>query len=233
MKQALVLGALGLVLVGQAPAIPLPPPLETAHLLGAGLPSGAPPLSLEDELFVLGWSRANALAVLERRSLSPGEKETRIRVVDLVEDKVLAEEHWADWGDETQMAAWWQHREPQVDGIFRRFDLTPTTWQLGAFPLILDNEFYTPVLRRVIDSGDSRWITQLEILIHSTGRGLKTVKVVDGYWRWATLLGFVPSPFENRLAVVLLVQPVGWAGEKQPLRFLVTGLSLKAGFPKP
>jgi hypothetical protein len=97
----------------------------------------------------------------------------------------------------------------------------------------LDNEFYTPVLRTYPDPREPGWIDRLEILIYSTGRGLKTVKNEAGYWRWATLLGFIPSPYENRVALILLVQPTGWQGEKEPLRFLVTGLSLKAGFPMP
>lgn len=225
-------GLIWAVLGGGLAAWPLPPPLETAHLLGKGLPAGAPPVPLTDELYALGWSRSNALATLERRS--EGDRYlVRIRVTDLVEDRLLFEETWADWGTEDQKAAWWDLHFPQVEEVFSRFSLAPTSWQLGVFPLILDNEFYTLALRTYPSSRDPEWIERLEVLAHSTGRGLKVVKDAWGYWRWATLVGFLPSPFENRVAVVLLVQPSGWQGPSAPLRFLVSGLSLKAGFSKP
>lgn len=222
----------GLLLAASAWGFPLPPPLETTHLLGRGLAAGPPPLPLTDEFYALGWSRDNAFAFLERRSVGGG-RELRLRVVDLVEDRVLFQQEWPDWGEEGARDGWWEAKAPVVADLFARFGLVPTSWQLGVFPLILDNEFYTLALRTVPSARDSAWIERLEILVHSTGRGLKTVKDASGYWRWAALLGFLPSPFENRLALVLLVQPAGWDGDLQPLRFFVTGLSLKAGFPKP
>jgi hypothetical protein len=213
-------------------AVPLPPALETAHLLGHGLPSGTPPVPLSDELYALGWSRANAFAVLERRSGTDAPPTARLKVLDLVSDRILFEQEWPDWGPPEARDAWWQEKQADVEAVFRRFDLVPTDRQLGVFPAILDNEFYTLALRAG-RSADQAWITRLELVVHSTGRGLKVVGDGQGYWRWATLLGFVPSPFENRVAVILLVQPAGWQGAQQPLRFLVTGLSLKAGFPEP
>jgi len=225
---------IGFALIGLAPlgAVPLPPPLETAHLLGRGLPSGLPPVPLADELYALGWSPTNAFAVLERRTEVP-QLAVRFRVLDLVDDKVLFEAQWPDWGEPDQKDAWWAARQPEVETVFSRFGLVPTDRQLGVFPLIIDNEFYTLALRKGHAPLDPSWVDRLEIVVNSTGRGLKTVAEGTGLWRWAALLGFVPSPFENRIALILVVQPAGWDGDKQPLRFLVSGLSLKAGFPKP
>ena len=211
----------------------MPPALETAHLLGRGLPSGMPPLPLTDELFALGWSRSNAFAFLERRTWDGAGDQVRFRVIDLVQDQVLFEQWWPDWGQREDLAPWWAQREGEAARVFARFGLVPIQTQLGVFPLILDNEFYTPALRVTRDPFDMVWINRLEVVVHSTGRGLKSVSDGTGFWRWATILGFIPSPFENRLALVLLVQPAGWLGERQPLRFMVSGLSLKAGFPKP
>jgi len=222
----------GLLWSGSLAAFPLPPPLETAHLLGKGMPSGRPPVPLTDELYALGWSRSNAFAVLEHRTLTDDQRRLRLRVYDLVEDRVLWEKEWPDWGT-ADPQVWWTAKMSEVEPVFSRFRLEPTQLQLGVFPLILDNEFYTLVLRSAKSAEDSAWIDRLEIVVHSTGRGLKTVRDGEGFWRWASLVGFIPSPFENRLALVLLVQPAGWQGPRQPLRFLVSGLSLKAGFPKP
>jgi hypothetical protein len=210
-------------------AVPLPPPLETGYLLGKGLPAGVPPLPLADELYALGWSPDNRFAYLERRTVDAGTL-VRLRVLDTVDDTVVFEKEWPGWADDAARDAWWNARQTEIDALFTRFGLEPTDRQLGQFPLIVDNEFYTLVLRPA-RSGD--WIDRLELVVHSTGRGLKTVRDGEGFWRWATLLGFVPSPFENRVALILLVQPAGWLGDKQPLRFLVSGLSLKAGFPQP
>ena len=212
---------------------PLPPALETAHLLGKGRPSGAPPVPLSDELYALGWSRTSAFAVLERRVIDDNTRVVRLRVYDVVEDKVLWEKQWPDWGEDADQAAWWTPKEAEVEQIFSRFGLEPTQLQLGVFPLIADEEFYTLAVRPTRDPTDPTWISRLEIAVNSTGRGLKTIRNGGGFWRWATLLGFIPSPFESRLALVLLVQPAGWQGVKEPLRFLITGLSLKAGFLKP
>ena len=209
----------------------LPPPLETGHLLGKGLAAGTPPVPLQDELYALGWSRANALAVLEHRR-GGGIHDARFRVLDLVEDRVLFEAVWPGW-EEGGRETWWESHRDEAVSVFSRFGLTPTTWQLGVFPLILDNEYYTVALRPQFSRRDPGWIDRLDLLVHSTGRGLKTVASLPGYWRWAALLGFLPSPYENRLALVLVVQPSGWEGSEPPLRFLVVGLSLKAGFPPP
>lgn len=222
-----------LVLAARAGAFPLPPPLETGHLLGKGLPAGQPPVPLTDELYALGWSRTNAFASMVRRTLMDGSREVIFRVTDLVEDRPVWELRWPDWGDDEAREAWWSVREAEVEGVFSRFGLVPNNFQLGLFPLILDNEYYVPVLRERRDDAHSAWITGLDAVVFSTGRGLKALWSADGYWRWAALLGFLPSPFENRVAVVLVVQPSGWAGPNQPLRFVVSGLSLKAGFPKP
>lgn len=156
-----------------------------------------------------------------------------MRVIDLVEDRVLFEALWPDWGDEEKKAIWWDLHFPRVEEVFARFGLRPNSWQLGVFPLILDNEYYTLALRTFANPRDARWIDRLEVLVHSTGRGLKVVKDAHGYWRWAALVGFLPSPYENRVALVLLVQPAGWKGANAPLRFLISGLSLKAGFTEP
>ena len=190
-------------------------------------------MPLEDQLWALGWSRNNAFAYLERRQTDQGQRNVRIRVMDLVEDKVLWEQQWPDWGDQDGQAAWWPLHETEVQRVFGQFGLEPTELQLGTFPLILGEDFYSLSLRSTRRSDDPTWIERLEVAVNSTGRGLKTVSEGSGFWRWATLLGFVPSPYEGRVALLILVQPAGWQGAKQPLRFLVTGLSLKAGFPKP
>ena len=221
------------VLVTGLGAFPMPSPLETGHLLGKNLPSGSPPVPLADELYALGWSPSNAFAFLERRTGVTGPTVVRFCVLDLVEDSILYETEWPDWGAEGDREAWWTDREAEFTRVFAQFQLEPTDRQLGLFPLIMDNEYDTLSLRLGRDPVEPSWITRLEIVLHSTGRGLKTVGAEAGFWRWATLLGFVPSPFENRVALILLVQPVGWSGNRQPLRFLVAGLSLKAGFPKP
>ena len=233
MKPLLLL-TLGLILGGPAwlPAFPLPPPLQTDHLFGKDAAGGTPPVPLTDELYALGWSPDNAFAVLERLTGTDGKKTARFQVFNLVDDSLLYEKSWPDWGDDENEQAWWSAKENEVNAVFTRFALVPTDWQMGEFPLINDNEFYTAALRAG-RSSEPGWIDRLEIVVHSTGRGLKTVGDHSGYWRWATLLGFVPSPFENRVALILLIQPTGWNGTQQPLRFLVAGLSLKAGFPKP
>ena len=211
--------------------MPLPPPLETGHLLGKGLPAGVPPLPLADELYALGWSPSNTFAYLEKRTLETGTA-VRLRVLNTIDDSIVWEKEWAGWASDTERDSWWSKHQGEADAVFARFGLVPTDRQLGQFPLIVDNEFYTLVLRLGRQAGTD-WIDRLEVVVHSTGRGLKNVRDGEGFWRWATLLGFVPSPFENRVALVLLVQPAGWQGTAHPLRFLVSGLSLKAGFPQP
>lgn len=228
-----VLLCLGLVFsIDAVTAFPLPPPLETAHLLGSQAPLGPPPVSTFDELYALGWSRDGKFAVLERRTGVLGPTVLRFLVIDLVADNVLWEQQWPDWRAPEDKEVEWEAHAPDVDRIFARYSLVPSDWQLGEFPLINDNEFYSLALR-VTRGEDPLWIRQWEIVLHSTGRGLKSVAKGTGAWRWMTFLGFVPSPWEDRVAGILLVQPAGWAATGQPLRYLIVGLSLKAGFPKP
>jgi len=221
---ALTTGALG--------AVPLPPPVETGYLLGKGLPLGAPPVPLTDELYVLGWSAQGSLALLQRETGVTGPPVVRLRVLDTVEDTVLWEKVWPDWGSADNRDAWWTARGPEVEAVFHQFTLQSTDWQLGQFPLIQDNDFYSLALRLRWTS-DPAWIDRWDLVVHSSDRGLKVVAHGEGVWRWATFVGFVPSPWDDRVAAILLVQPEGWAGSRQPLRFVVVGVSLKYGFPKP
>ncbi len=211
-------------------AFPLPPALEIGHLVGKGRPSGAPPIPVTDELYALGWGPDGAFSTLERRWAGGGQQ-VRLRVYDLVEDVVLWEKTWPDWKDDQD--GWWAARGPEVDAVFARFKLEPVQFQLGVFPLIYDEDFYRLTLRLTRNSDDPTWIERLELSVVATGRGIKTVSDRGGLWRWATLVGFVPSPYEGRVALVFLVQPAGWGGENQPIRYLISGLSLKAGFAKP
>ena len=232
MRLWLAVGLTVLVASATRAEVPLPPPLETGHLLGKGLPAGTPPVPLTDQLFILGWSPQGALAVVERRTIGSG-FEPRLRVYDLVEDRILYQSVWSDWKDPGNLAPWWADRQSELAQVFDRFHLGSVDYQLGEFPLILDNEFYSLATRLTSELASAQEKDRLRAIVRSTGRGLKTVLDNQGLWRWAAPLGFVPSPFEDRLALVLLVQPVGWAGATQPLRFVISGLSLKAGFPKP
>lgn len=169
---------------------------------------------------------------MERRTGVQGPIVVVLRVLDLVNDSTLWEQEWPDWGPPEALGSWWTARSPTVDGVCDRFGIQATDWQLGEFPLINGNEFDSLVLR-LVRGPDPEWIRRWELVLHSTDRGLKLVAQRDGYWRWATFLGFVPSPFEDRVAAILLVQPAGWAQGDQPLRFVIVGISLKAGFPPP
>lgn len=213
-------------------AVPLPPPLETSHLLGAFTSSGEPPVGLTDQLYFVGWSRTNRIATLEKRH--EGEFPRAIlSVVDLVGDEVLAKKTWESWEDDDDAELWWQNHQSEIAPLLNQYAIEAIDYQLGVFPLILDNEFYTLVLQEQVRREDLGRISRLTAIVNSTGRGTKTIWSRDGYWQWAQFVGFVPSPFENRLALVFLVQPTGWQGTHEPLRFLLAGMSLKAGFPKP
>ena len=212
-------------------AWPLPIPLETGHLLGAGRPAGKPPVPLVDELSILGMGSNNVIALLERSQVGSSWR-VRTKGLDLVNDSVLWQQDWEDWGDEDLFSLWWETHRNEISIPLQRWKISPLNYQLGEFPVILDEEYYQAFLRRTNDVATGL-LARLEVILQSTGRGVKTVLDLTGTWRWATLLGFVPSPFENRLALVLLIQPEGWAGDQQPLRFLVTGASLKAGFELP
>lgn len=225
--KALALGAVFGFVAAAGWTFPLPPPLETGHLLGPGLPAGVPPVPLEGQLYALGWSADGKFATLETR---PGAA-ARLRVADLVEDRIVDERVWSDAVGDPE--PWWPTHEAEADALFRRWSLEPNTWQLGQFPLILDNEYYTLALRKEPLAGQPGVWGRWEALVASTGRGQKSVAAFDGAWRWVSVLGFVPSPFENRVALILVFQPVGWDQGRQSLSFGVVGVSLKAGFRQP
>lgn len=187
-------------------------------------------MSLQDELFVLAMGSNNQMGYLERVSM-PGESWLfRARVVDLVDDSLIWEQIWVT---DEEIDRWWPEQGGGVMRSLKSHHLEPVDFQMGEFPVILDDQFYTATLRRTASASDPALFGRLEVVVQSTGQGIKTVCDLSGAWRWASVLGFIPSPFENRLAIILLVQPEGWSGPQQPLRFLVAGASLKAGFAQP
>ena len=222
----------GLVSVYAATAFDLPPQLVTTHLLGEDLPAGLPPVPLADEFYALGWSPTGDFAYLENQYETSDTRRLVFEIRDLVEDRPLELKSWIV-PSRVPTHDWWDTHEAEIEALMSAKQIRPEVQQLGEFPLILGETYLQVSLLTHLNSSNTRWIDHINIVVHASSSGSKSVFNARGYWRWCTLLGFVPSPFENRVALIVLIQPTGWNGVREPLRYFIVGSSLTVGFSKP
>ncbi|NNM55394.1 MAG: hypothetical protein HKM05_11840 [Spirochaetales bacterium] len=177
------------------------------------------------QLYLLAWSRD--AKVLTAQTEDPSTT-VSFEVWDCIDDRAVDTLKLPGWGTGNQKT-WWTSQEAQISALRKKWDLHPCNFQMGTFPLIDSNDvFFQPYLD-LIKTGQ-RWGTTLRLVLHGGGLGTKVVMERHGVWRRALLLGFTPSPYEDRILMIMVVQPSGWNGKETELRYIIAGASLVLGF---
>ena len=177
------------------------------------------------QLYLLAWSRDAKVLMAQTEIPST---QVRFEVWDCIDDHAVDSLTLPGWGTGSQKL-WWESQEAQLSALRHKWDLHPCDFQMGTFPFIDSNDvFFQPYLD-LLKTGN-RWGTTLRLVLHGGGVGTKVVMERHGVWRRALLLGFTPSPYEDRILMIMVVQPTGWDGDKTELHYLFSGASLLFGF---
>ena len=238
------------------PALLLALSLTTAPLLAAPplrdiLPHAAaspaePPATLEAGLVPLGFSPQGHLAVIH---ILPDEAVGcflwDFQIINLVSDAVVERASWQETDCEQlpSLEAVWAAKGTELQALMAKHGVQATRQPLALQPLPLVRKGDT--LSAFLLSGppastegeEPRVEVPLAVRVRSARRGEKSVGTVsvqlryDMPWSWGyEVLGYLQSPFEERIVVVVRGIQRGWEGPPHIETVHLFGADLQRGF---
>lgn len=195
--------------------------------------------------YPIGWSRDGKFAYLiEPPDEACGCYFAEIVIQDLVNDKVVWSERYSselleDPETENLNTYWAAHQKKFSAKLneFRiiassRFDLLGPTVGFG-------NDVFTSVVKVDVETdNDLEVIGDVTVRLHSKRRGSKVIHrdvykkgEISGF-RNAMIAGSLKSPFESRIAVIIVEEHRGWEGPPNTTGVKVAGASLTTGFER-
>lgn len=234
----IVLAALVVSLLGcaapQRPAAAGPP----RQLAISGLAEFERPNAtlIPGRLFPLGWSRDGKLAyVYEPPDEACGCYFFRLIVQDMVSDKVLWEYRYDSGelgkpGEMSNVAEVWRANGKDFEARLRSFGIVRSDAVLRPFSSGLEAVFHTTLMKE--SPFGFPYLSAYEIEMRSP-RGTKTIfrsgRMEPGPLEVSSP-GYLASPFEDRVAVVVQETWRGWEGPPGTARFRLVGCHLKTGW---
>lgn len=207
---------------------------------------------VSESLYPIGWSRdGNFAYYVEPVDEACGCYFAELFILDLKTDKILwSFDYNSEGNDEAKregkphdFETLWKANQQLFSDKLREHAIEPQTRSsLFSFPSNLKGELLTATLRTTEKKGltdDQRHygiIGNATLQLNSTRRGKKTI--LDHAYSESLplkvgLLGYVRSPFEARIAVVLMKVMRGWEGPPHTGRLQIVGASLTDGFKRP
>lgn len=166
--------------------------------------------------YVIGWSRAGMIAVMELGS-GPGTAQTtrmRLRVVNLLNDRTVYDQTFYD--SRLFEDPYWAFREflPVFENELKDYGIAAGSAALGQFPLYLmgphdsDIELSVKAEYDNLPVKNGQYISNVRLTAFKEAYGLETTASVimteknPIRWRNFTAAGYIRSPFEERIAVI-------------------------------
>jgi hypothetical protein len=200
-----------------------------------------------EEFYPIGWSKDGKFAYYSE----PGDEAcdcyfAKVVILDLVNDKLL----WSfkyDGSDDTERkgapksirALWGQNRKLFSDKL-RAYGIEPgSRFALGMFPFAWKGtRLMADVKLKEKTDDDSRLygtVTQASVQLTSRREGKKTVwdhafSEDETFPLDVDVVGYVKSPFEDRIAMILIEVYRGYEGPPHATNIEVAGASLSSGF---
>jgi len=200
-----------------------------------------------ERFYPIGWSKDGKLAYY----LEPGDEAcgcyyAKLIIRDLKTDKVLWQFDY-DSSDlqETlkkrtpeSLSALWRYKRDLFNSKLREYDIkAPGQFALLLFPISYDGDQLTTLLNTKETAEDQTYgiISNALLQVTSKRKGKKTTwgktyKTEDGLPLDLKVLGYLKSPFEPRIAVILIDVWRGYEGPPHVTHTTVVGSSLDTGF---
>lgn len=200
---------------------------------------------MTENFYPIGWSRDGKFAYLvEPPDEACGCYFAEIVIVNLKTDKVLWQERW-DSSDlakpeEDNLDALWKRKGKAYSAKLNQHRIEPIREVQLMHPAInFQGDTLTPKLDIKIETDGVYEVDGTVILtLTSTKRGSKVIRRdvykktdVNGF-RNAEITGSIKSPFESRVAVIIVEEMRGWEGPPNTTSIKVTGSTLTTGFKK-
>jgi hypothetical protein len=204
-------------------------------------PAAAPIPGREAEFFTFGWSRDGkiAYALVDTPIFRTGFGFT-FAIVDARTDEVLvsiydhADQFLASTGVSPYEEAW-RRNSAEIVSSLERYAIEPAGETIvEPFPLVRGNDGYDVAIREWrVDPATQPYgngVVGYTVSFNSRRRGSKVVASQGRLWATdVTALGFVRSPFENRIAIIV-AESGNANGNNRFTDFTIVGAHLEAGF---
>jgi hypothetical protein len=204
---------------------------------------------IPEGFYPIGWSRDGKFAYyLEPVDEACGCYFAQLFILDLKTDEVLWSFDYSSEGTEEaeqegkpdSLATLWKANLQLFSDKLREHAIEPQArFSLLSFPVNHKGQLITARLRTAEEKGlteDERLygsIGKATLQLNSSRRGKKTVldhSYSKGRPLYVGMLGYLKSPFEPRIAVVLMKVMRGWEGPPHTGEVQIVGASLENGF---
>ena len=197
---------------------------------------------LHAQLLPVGFSPDGKLAVLH---LPPDEAIGcflwSFQIINLVDDKIVASTHWEhdDCAEITDLTTLWATRHGDLKRLMDAHSITPAPLSLRTFPLQHDSRPVDAWLRAQpprVSPEEETFDVPVSVMIGQIGRekSVGSVSISAAYalpLTWGhEVVGYLKSPYEDRLAVIVRGEQRGWEGPPNIEVVHIFGASLSSGF---
>jgi hypothetical protein len=202
-----------------------------------------------ENFYPIGWSKSGNFAYYtEPVDEACGCYYANLYILDLKSDKVLWKfEHQGDdfesakaEGKPYSFATMWRANQKLFNGKLREYGIEPQgPTALLSFPAryngdIITADFQTKEKEGLGDQGLYGVVGSMTLQLNSKRNGKKAVLDYtykeEGIPLYVGMLGYVKSPFEPRIAVILIEIVRGYEGPPNVGSVMITGASLQSGF---
>jgi len=222
------------VLVALAFLLPYP-------VVALDAPTGRPIPGMRAEFFTLGWSRDGkvAYAVVDTPPFRNG-LGFSFAIVDARTDELLVSyydhsDQFSDLEDDAPYREVWQRNVRDIATSLEKYAIEPSNeTYIEPFPLVRSDDRYDVAIGEWrVDPASQPYrngVVGYTASIASRSRGEKVIARRGQIWATdISALGFVRSPFENRIAIIIAESGNAY-GENRFTDFTIIGAHLDVGF---
>jgi predicted secreted protein len=203
-----------------------------------------------DRLYPIGWSKNGVFAYIEE-SLEDAAGFVKYTLVlqDMVSDSVvwshvvrLEEEYYENYSERKGIKVVWAQNAELFSRELRKQGISQAAkFELSSFPIRVRDDSIDVQLEHIQqeiedpESYSGRFLipTEVRMKIHSQRLGEKQVySSTFGYDVAMSVEGYLKSPFEERIAVILSYESPGHHGPPDYVNYVLVGAHLEKGFSK-
>jgi len=203
---------------------------------------------IEAKFYPIGWSRDGKFAyAIEKPNEAADCQPAGFYIQNMVTDKMVARIegcYETPDPDHPDIHRYFAKKSGQIRRLLHRYGIRQTITDLRSFPIGSDQRGYGVDLHAryanapQIFGNSEKFLTSLRLTLHKKRnyaiQKSKTIftqhlKPTDGYYD-AVVTGYIDSPFEQRIAVILVYIQRGWEGPPNVTQIKLVGGSLVKEF---
>ena len=194
---------------------------------------------VESNLYIVGFSKDSLIEyVIQKPNEARDEEVAVVFVQNMVTDKIVYKSKEITF--KSSFESMLKANRDFIKKVANKFDILEGDFKLKEFPLNYKSyKFKTRVESKYIYSKEfnEKFLSSVKIFMDRYNKNLKATKVIyktnhkPQEWIYDyRVLGFIKSPFEDRVVVVAAQIQRGWEGPPSVINLKLIGSSLTKGF---